>query len=149
LGVSQAPVTATLNPNGGMKGSYKVFHMMSVQGSIRSQRSPLGPEYDVEDAMAVWTLEENILQRSGLPREFDFVMLVHKPDDVKNVYLTVDVDAEVDSWFGTYPKWYTSLAKYRPTQDFTIDFNADVGQRFLSPAGDLTLGACRIRSMSM
>jgi hypothetical protein len=131
LGVSQAPVTATLNPTGGMKGSYKVFHMMSVQGSIRSQRSPLGPEHDVEDAMAVWTLEENILQRSGLPREFDFVMLVHKPDDVKNVYLTVDVDAEVDSWFGTYPKWYTSLSKYRPTQDFTIDFNADIGQRFL------------------
>jgi hypothetical protein len=131
LGVSQAPVTATLNPTGGMRGSYKVFHMMSVQGSIRSQRSPLGPEYDVEDAMAVWTLEENILQRSGLPREFDFVMLVHKPDEVKNVYLTVDVDAEVDSWFGAYPKWYTSLSKYMPTQDFTIDFNADIGQRFL------------------
>jgi hypothetical protein len=131
LGVSQAPVTATVNPTGGMRGSYKVFHMMSVQGSIRSQRSPLGPEYDVEDAMAVWTIEENILQRSGLPREFDFVMLIHKPDDVKNVYLTIDVNAEVDSWFGTYPKWYTSRSKYMPTQDFTIDFNADIGQRFL------------------
>jgi hypothetical protein len=131
LGVSQAPVSATLNPTGGMKGSYKVFHMMSVQGSIRSQRSPLGPEHDIEDAMAVWTLEENLIQRSGLPREFDFVLLVHKPDDVKNVYLTVDVDAEVDSWFGTYPKWYTNLSKYMPTQDFTVDFNADIGQRFL------------------
>jgi hypothetical protein len=131
LGVSQAPVSATVNPTGGMKGSYKVFHMMSVQGSIRSQRSPLGPEYDIEDAMAVWTLEENLLQRSGLPREFDFVLLVHKPDDVKNVYLTVDVDAEVDTWFGTYPQWYTNLSKYMPTQDFTMDFNADIGQRFL------------------
>jgi hypothetical protein len=131
LGVSQAPVSATLNPTGGMKGSYKVFHMMSVQGSIRSKRSPLGPEYDVEDAMAVWTLEENMLQRSGLPREFDFVMLVHKPDDVKNVYLTVNVDAEVDNWLGAYPQWYTNLPKYMPTQDFTLDFNADIGQRFV------------------
>ncbi|KAF1944683.1 hypothetical protein EJ02DRAFT_371178 [Clathrospora elynae] len=131
LGVSQAPVSATLNPSGGLKGSYKVFHMMSIQGSIRSKRSPLGPEYDIEDAMAVWTLEENELQRSGLPREFDFVLLIQKPDDVKNVYLTVDVDAEIESWYGTYPQWYTNLSRFRPTQDFTLDFNADIGQRFL------------------
>jgi hypothetical protein len=131
LGVSQAPVAATLNPTGGMKGSYKVFHMMSVQGSIRSKRSPLGSEHDVEDAMAVWTLEENILQRSGLPREFDFVLLIHKPDDVKNVYLTIDVDAEVEAWFGAYPKWYANLSKYMPTQNLTLDFNADIGQRFV------------------
>lgn len=131
LGVSQAPVSATLNPQGGLKGSYKVYHMMSIQGSIRSQRSPLGPEYDLEDSMAVWTLEENMLQRSGLPREFDFVLLIHKPDDVKNMFLTVDVDAEVDAWYGSYPKWYTQLAKYAPTQDLTLDFNEDIGQRFL------------------
>lgn len=79
--------------------------MMSIQGSIRSMRSPLGPEYDVEDGMAVWTLEENLLQRSGLPREFDFVLLVEKPDDVEDIYLTVDVDAVVESWFGQYPQW--------------------------------------------
>lgn len=131
LGVSQAPVSATLNPQGGMKGSYKVFHMMSIQGSIRSKRSPLGPEYDVEDSQAVWTLEENMLQKSGLPREFDFVLLIHKPDEVKNVYLTVNVDAEVESLFGSYPQWYTNLVKYMPTQDFTLDFNADIGQKFL------------------
>lgn len=130
LGISQAPVSATLNPTGGMNGSYKVFHMMSIQGSIRSRRSVLGPEYDVEDGMAVWTLEENMLQRSGLPREFDFVLLVHKPDDVKNIYLTVDVDAEVEAWYGTYPQWYTNLSKYMPTQDLTLDFNSDIGQRF-------------------
>lgn len=131
LGVSQAPVSATVNPSGGMKGSYKVFHMMSVQGSVRSMKSPLGSEFDVEDAMAVWTLEENLLQKSGLPREFDFVMLVHKPDDVKNMYLTVNVDAEVESWFGSYPQWYTNLSRYMPTQDLTLDFNADIGQRFV------------------
>ena len=131
LGVSQAPISATLNPSGGMNGSYKLYHMMSIQGSVRSRRSPLGPEYDVEDAMAVWTLEENLLQRSGLPREFDFVLLVQKPDDVKNIYLTVDVDTEVDAWYGAYPKWYTNMPKYLPTQDFHLDFNADIGQRFL------------------
>ncbi|KAF1851297.1 uncharacterized protein K460DRAFT_329175 [Cucurbitaria berberidis CBS 394.84] len=131
LGVSQAPVSATVNPTGGMKGSYKVYHMMSIQGSVRSKRSPLGPEYDVEDAMAVWTLEENLLQRSGLPREFDFVLLVQKPDDVKNVYLTVNVDAEIEAWYGTYPRWYANMSRYLPTQDFHLDFNADIGQRFL------------------
>jgi hypothetical protein len=131
LGVSQAPVSATLNPSGGMNGTYKVYHMMSIQGSVRSIRSPLGSNYDVEDAMAVWTLEENLLQQSGLPREFDFVLLVHKPDDVKNVYLTVDVDADVESWFGSYPDWYKNMSKHKPSQDFTLDFNADIGQRFV------------------
>lgn len=131
LGVSQAPVTASLNPSGSVKTSYKVYHMMSIQGSVRSIQSPLGPDYDIEDAMAVWTLEENILQRSGLPREFDFVLLVHKPNDIEKAYLTVDVDAEVDCWYGVYPKWYTNLGKYMPTQDYTLDFNTDIGQLFL------------------
>ncbi|EAT80992.2 hypothetical protein SNOG_11284 [Parastagonospora nodorum SN15] len=72
-----------------------------------------------------------MLQRSGLPREFDLVLLVHKPDGVKNVYLSVNVDAEIESWFGSYPQWYTNLPKYMPTQDFTLDFNANIGQRFL------------------
>lgn len=66
LGISHTPVTASLNPTGGMNGSFKVFHMMSIQGSVRSKPSPLGPEYSVEDAVAIWTLEENELQRSGL-----------------------------------------------------------------------------------
>ncbi len=76
LGVSQTPLAASLNPSGGVNGSYKVFHMMSIQGSIRSMKSPFGARYNAEDAMAVWTLEENILQRSGLPREFDFVSIL-------------------------------------------------------------------------
>jgi hypothetical protein len=105
--------------------------MMSVQGSLRSIQSPLGPDYDVEDGMAVWTLEENLLQRSGLPREFDFVLLVHKPDDCNNVFLTVDLDAVVSGWLGEYPQWYTNIPKYLPTQDNTLDFDTDIGQRFL------------------
>lgn len=131
LGVSQMPLSATVNPAGGVMSSYKVYDMMSIQGSLRSMQSPLGPKHDVEDGMAVWTLEENRLQRSGLPREFDFVLLVHKPDEVKNVYLSVDVDAVVENWFGQYPQWYTNLSKYLPSQDYTLDFNTDIGQRFL------------------
>lgn len=131
LGVSQAPVAATVNPSGGVRSSYKVYDMMTMQGSLRTMQSPFGPEYDVEDAMAVWTLEENQLQRSGLPREFDFVLLAHKPDEVKNMYMTVDVDAVVEGWWGQYPQWYTNLSKYMPTQDYSLDFNTDVGQRFI------------------
>ncbi|KAF1955244.1 hypothetical protein CC80DRAFT_415570 [Byssothecium circinans] len=131
LGVSHAPLAATLNPSGGVKSSYKIYDMMSIQGSLRSLKSPLGSEHDVDDAQAVWTLEENLLQRSGLPREFDFVLLVHKPDDVKNVYLSVDVDAVVGTWFGEYPKWYSNLSKHLPTLDLTLDFNTNIGQRFV------------------
>jgi hypothetical protein len=131
LGVSQTPLSATINPSGGVTSNYKVFDMMSVQGSLRSIQSPLGVEYDVEDGMAVWTLEENLLQRSGLPREFDFVLLVHKPDDCKKVFLTVDLDAVVSGWLGEYPQWYTNIPKFLPTQDNTLDFNTDIGQRFM------------------
>ncbi|KAF2268293.1 hypothetical protein CC78DRAFT_19371 [Lojkania enalia] len=131
LGVSQTPLSATLNPSGAVTRSYKVYDMMSIQGSIRSIPSPLSPEYDSEDAMAVWTVQENLLQRSGLPREFDFVLLVHKPDHVENMYLSVDVDSVVDAWFGQYPQWYMNLSKYRPSQDYLLDFKTDIGQKFL------------------
>ena len=33
--------------------------------------------------------------------------------------------------FGAYPQWYTNTSKYLPTQDFHLDFNTDIGQRFL------------------
>jgi hypothetical protein len=131
LGVSQAPLSATLNPSGGVKKTYRVYDMMSIQGSLRVLKSPLGSEFDVDDAMAVWTLEENLTQRSGLPREFDFVMLVHKPDDVNNVYLSVDLDATVSSWHGDYPQWYTNLSRYLPNVDCTLDLETDIGQKFL------------------
>ncbi|KAI8933894.1 hypothetical protein NX059_009590 [Plenodomus lindquistii] len=114
-----------------MKASYKVFHMMSIQGSLRSKRSPLGREHDVEDAVAIWTLEENEFRRSGLPREFDIVLLIHKPNNVENLYMTVNVDANVEGWYGTYPQWYTNLPRYKRGQDSTLDFNTEIGQRFL------------------
>ena len=130
LGVSQAPLSASLNPSGGVKKTYKVYDMMSIQGSLRVLKSPLGPDFDVDDAMAVWTLEENVTQRSGLPREFDFVMLVHKPDSVKKVSMTVDVDATVSSWHGVYPGWYTNLSRFQPNIDSTLDMDTEIGQKF-------------------
>ncbi|RII07404.1 hypothetical protein CUC08_Gglean008372 [Alternaria sp. MG1] len=131
LGVSQAPVSASLNPKAAVNSSYKVFHMMSIQGSVRSKRSSWGPEYDAEDAKAVWTLTENMLQKSGLPREFDFVLLVQKPEDLENIYMSVDLNADVGAWYGTYPQWYTNLSKYLPNQDCMLSFGNDIGQRFL------------------
>ncbi|KAF2450804.1 hypothetical protein P171DRAFT_146811 [Karstenula rhodostoma CBS 690.94] len=128
---SLAPLSATLNPSGGVKKTYRVYDMMSIQGSLRVLKSPLGSDFDVDDAMAVWTLEENLTQRSGLPREFDFVMLVHKPDDVRNVYLSIDLDATVSSWHGDYPQWYTNLSRYLPHVDYTLDLDTDIGQKFL------------------
>jgi hypothetical protein len=113
-----------------VKSNYKVYDMMTVQGSLRTLKNSLGPEYDVADGMAVWTLDENLLQRSGLPREFDFVLLVHQPEDVKNMILTVDMDADVQSWSGAYPQWYTNLSKYQPSQDYNLDFKEEVGQKF-------------------
>ncbi|KAJ4292448.1 hypothetical protein N0V90_009110 [Kalmusia sp. IMI 367209] len=131
LGVSQAPLSATLNPSGGVRKTYRVYDMMSIQGSLRVLKSPLGSDFDVDDAMAVWTLEENLTQRSGLPREFDFVMLVDKPDDVNKVYLSIDVDATISSWHGDYPEWYTNLSRYLPNVDYTLDMDTEVGQKFL------------------
>lgn len=131
LGVSQTPLSASLNPSGGVKKTYKVYDMMSIQGSLRVLKSPLGSAFDVDDAMAVWTLEENVTQRSGLPREFDFVMLVHKPDDVGDVHMTVDLDATISSWHGDYPEWYTNLSKFLPNVDFTLDMDTEIGQKFL------------------
>jgi hypothetical protein len=130
LGVSPGvPVSAYVTPKASVQSSYKVFHMMSIQGSIRSRQD--GSGQSVEDSKAVWTLSENVLQKSGLPREFDFVMLVQRPKDVKNMYMRVNVDATVATWYGSYPQWYNNLPEYMPLQDFAINFDHDVGQRFL------------------
>ncbi|KAF5851619.1 hypothetical protein GGP41_004427 [Bipolaris sorokiniana] len=130
LGVSPAsPVGAYIIPQASVQSSYKVFHMMSIQGSVRSRQDRSGQT--IEDSKAVWTLSENVLQKSGLPREFDFVMLVQKPKDVKNIYMTVNVDTSVATWYGAYPQWYNNLSEYVPSQNFAVSFEHDVGQRFL------------------
>lgn len=130
LGVSAAaPVSASVNPKASVQSSYKVFHMMSIQGSIRSRQD--GSGRSIEDSRAVWTLNENMLQKSGLPREFDFVLLVQRPKDVKNLYMTVSVKASVAAWYGSYPQWYNNLSEYTPSQECAISFDHDIGQRFL------------------
>ncbi|KAJ9651214.1 hypothetical protein H2198_009493 [Neophaeococcomyces mojaviensis] len=130
LGVSQAPVSASLSPSGGLKRSYKVYQMMRIQGSKRTLRARHHHDYDLEDGEVFWTLEENALQKSGLPREFTFIMLATK-GDVENVVFEIDVEPKVASWFGHYPNWWCNLVKYLPLHTESMDIDRDLGQRFL------------------
>lgn len=75
-------------------------------------------------------MEENTLQRSGLPREFDFVLLVYQPDEDQDIYLSVDVDPVVDAFFGSYPKWWINRPTYQPNRSYLFDFKEQVGQMF-------------------
>ena len=136
LGVSQGPVSASLKPKAGVKSSYKVYEMMEIQGSVRSLRSWFGHQYDVEDGELVWTLDENALQKSGLPREFTFVMLLTKgsgPVDtgLGDVVLDLDITPKVAGWLGTgtaYPGFITNT--YRPIHRYTLNLDDEIGQRF-------------------
>ena len=136
LGVSQGPVSASLNPKAGVKSSYKVYEMMEIQGSVRSLRSWFGHQYDVEDGELVWTLDENALQKSGLPREFTFVMLLTKgsgPVDtgLGDVVLDLDIKPKVAGWLGTgtaYPGFIANT--YRPIHRYTLNLDDEIGQRF-------------------
>ena len=132
LGVTQTPVSASLSPSGGMKGSYKVYQMMRIQGSTRTARSnPFTDSgYDLEDGEVVWTMEENQLQRSGLPREMTFVMLITK-GDVENVVFDINIEPRIASRLGHYPKWWTNLLKYQPFGKEHMDLDRELGQCFL------------------
>ncbi|KAJ5936924.1 hypothetical protein N7466_003374 [Penicillium verhagenii] len=130
LGISEAPVTASLIPSGSLSRHFRRYEMMRIQGSSRTLKSALGPEYDVESGEIVWSLEENTLQRSGLPREFTFVMLVHKPTADADIKLNLDINPVLDAWFGSYPKMLLSLAKYQPQDRRGVNFRREVGQRF-------------------
>ena len=135
IGVSQGPVNAAFKPSYGTKGSYKIYEMMRIQGSVRTLRSWYGHEYDVEDGEVVWTLEENSLQKSGLPREFTFVMLLTKgsggfePSD--DVMLEVDIHPKVSGPLGgTYPKFVTGLHKFQPFLQERVNLDEEIGQVF-------------------
>ncbi|KAF2839751.1 hypothetical protein M501DRAFT_991761 [Patellaria atrata CBS 101060] len=130
LGISQTPVSANLSPSGGVQGSYKINQMMRIQGSTRTLRSPYGRAFDVEDGKIVWSLEENLIQRSGLPREFTFVMLVQKSHRV-NAVLDIEIQPQITSRFlGHYPDWWIGLSKYQPFHKFYLSLNGEVGQKF-------------------
>lgn len=130
LGISDAPLAASLSPSGSVRGQYKVYEMMKIQGSVRTLKSRDGPEFHVEDGEIVWSLTENPLQRSGLPREFTFVMLIQKPHEDSRLRFSLEIEPVIDAWFGSYPSWLLGLSKYQPLGKRPVNFRHEVGQRF-------------------
>jgi hypothetical protein len=130
LGVAELPLMASISPSGGMNGRYRRYEMMRIQGSVRSLKSPRGRMFDVEAAEAVWSLEENNLQRSGLPREFTFAMLIQKPRANSRIHLALDIDPVLQCAYIDYPRWWLGLPSYKPVPRRPVDFRVEVGQRF-------------------
>ncbi|KAL1964372.1 hypothetical protein VTN77DRAFT_7057 [Rasamsonia byssochlamydoides] len=130
LGISDAPVVASLSPSGSVRGQYELYEMMKIQGSVRTLKSPYGPEFYVEDGEIFWSLTENPLLRSGLPREFTFVMLVQKPSWDSRLRFSLEIDPVIDVWFGRFPSWWLGLSQYQPLSKRPIDFCHEIGQRF-------------------
>ncbi|KAJ5280029.1 hypothetical protein N7478_005401 [Penicillium angulare] len=135
LGISEAPVSASVIPSGSVNKQFRRYEMMHIQGSSRTLKSPAGPEYDVEAGEIVWSLEENNLQRSGLPREFTFVMLIDKPAANSKVNLRLDIDPVLTTWYGNYPNLMLSLSTFQPLVRRSVDFNKEIGQRFTPADG--------------
>ncbi|KAL3458660.1 hypothetical protein BJX64DRAFT_266121 [Aspergillus heterothallicus] len=136
LGIAQLPVIASLSPSTGLNGQFRRFEMMRIQGSARTLDDDGN---DLPAAQIVWTIEENSLQRSGLPREITFAMLIAKPGSDASVLLNLEIEPVVQSWFGAYPAWWLGLwKKYRAVHrrkrrvsgDFRVDFRASIGQKF-------------------
>ncbi|KAJ6151031.1 hypothetical protein N7470_007625 [Penicillium chermesinum] len=130
LGVSEGPVNASIIPSGGLNGRYNRYEMMRIQGSARTRKSPRGRAFDIESGEVVWSLEENSLDRTGLPREFTFVMLVQKPAVDSKVSLDINIEPVLQSRVGSYPNWMLALPAYQPIRRNHVDFNKEIGQRF-------------------
>lgn len=130
LGIAEPPVSASIIPSGSVNGQYRRYEMMRIQGSARTFKSPRGRQFDVESGEIVWTLEENSLQRSGLPREFTFVMLIQKPTEIGPIHLSLNIDPVLQTWYGNYPQWMLSLPIYQPSHRWGVNFRQEVGQRF-------------------
>ncbi|KAL5339678.1 hypothetical protein BJX70DRAFT_362853 [Aspergillus crustosus] len=129
LGIAQLPLIASLSPAAGLNGRFRRYEMMRIQGSVRTlNNSPA--------SQIVWTLEENTLQRSGLPREFTFAVLIAEPDIKGHIHSRLQFELEIEpvlqSWFGSYPMWWLGLLrKYRATRRKRgVDYRSNVGQRF-------------------
>ncbi|CRL21816.1 unnamed protein product [Penicillium camemberti] len=130
LGISELPVSASVIPSGSFNGRYKRYEMMRIQGSARTLKSPAGREFDIEAGKIVWSMEENNVQRSGLPREFTFVMLIQKPTANSNISLSIDVDPVIDAMIGSYPSLMLKLPEYQPLPRRGVNFQQEIGQRF-------------------
>ncbi|KAL4999077.1 hypothetical protein BDV10DRAFT_61451 [Aspergillus recurvatus] len=126
LGVAHLPLIASLSPAAGLNGRFNRYEMMRIQGSVRSKD-------EIPASQIVWTLEENTLQRSGLPREFTFAMLIAKPGAESRMQLVLEIEPVLQCWFlGEYPGWWVKLWKrYRAVRRKRgVDFRVSVGQRF-------------------
>ncbi|KAL4899654.1 hypothetical protein BDW74DRAFT_108004 [Aspergillus multicolor] len=126
LGVSQLPLIASLSPAAGLNGRFNRYEMMRIQGSVRSKDG-------IPATQIVWTLEENTLQRSGLPREFTFAMLIVKPGVESRVQFVLEIEPVLQCWLlGEYPAWWVKLwRRYRAVRRKRgVDFRVSVGQRF-------------------
>ncbi|KOC13793.1 hypothetical protein AFLA70_795g000201 [Aspergillus flavus AF70] len=130
LGVAELPLLASISPSGGMNGRYRRYEMMRIQGSVRSLKSSRGRKFDVEAGEIVWSLEENNLQRSGLPREFTFAMLIQKPRADSRIQLVLDIEPVLQCSYFNYPTWWLDLPAYKPIPRRSVDFRVEVGQRF-------------------
>jgi hypothetical protein len=130
LGISEMPVSASVIPSGSFNSRYRRYEMMRIQGSARTLKSDKGSGYDVEAGEIVWSMEENNLQKSGLPREFTFVMLIQKPKFDSRLALSIEVEPVIDVWYGSYPSWLLGMSAYQPASRRGVDFRREVGQRF-------------------
>lgn len=130
LGISEMPVSASVIPSGSVNSRYRRYEMMRIQGSARTLKSEKGRSFDIEAGEVVWSLEENDLQRSGLPREFTFVMLIHKPASDSRVSFSIDIEPVIAAKIGTYPSPLLKLPAFQPLSCRGIDFRREIGQRF-------------------
>ncbi|KAI9371481.1 hypothetical protein BJX61DRAFT_534730 [Aspergillus egyptiacus] len=127
LGIAHLPLIASLSPAAGLNGRFKRYEMLRIQGSVRVRDGH-------QASQIVWTLEENTLQRSGLPREFTFAMLIAKPSAGSRVRLELEIEPVLQAWFGSYPLWWLQLLKrYRAVGrngGRGVDLRGSAGQRF-------------------
>lgn len=130
LGISEMPVSASVIPSGSFNSRYRRYEIMRIQGSARTLKSQQGASFDVEAGEIVWSMEENNLQKSGLPREFTFVMLIQKPTVDSRLALSIEIEPVIDVWFGSYPSWMLNMSVYKPAPRRGVDFRQEVGQRF-------------------
>ncbi|KAJ5166389.1 uncharacterized protein N7482_005170 [Penicillium canariense] len=130
LGISETPVSASVIPSGSTSARYRRYEMMRIQGSVRTLKSDRGHQYDVEAGEIVWSLEENNLQRTGLPREFTFVMLIQKPSAKSKLTLSLEVEPVIQAMLGSYPGWILALSPYQPLPRRGVNFGTEIGQRF-------------------
>ena len=126
LGISQGPANASITPSAGYAEKAVLSRMMKIQGSTRTTSD------GVEDGELLWSFEENPLQKSGLPREFTFVMLIQVPRGQEdNVDFQMEIEPVIDAWYGSYPQFWQRRC-YQPLYKAPLNFQERIGQRFFS-----------------